>query len=195
MKLASLNFATVKPTVFRWLAGLMMLLACEKPVWSQESRTASEYRIKAVFVFNFAQFITWPTNVVSATNQPMIIGVVGDSPVTEALEEAVAGEVVGGRRLQIKHFAADEPVAGCNVLFIGRSEKDRIPQLLAELQGKPVLTIGEAGGFCEAGGMINFFRQEDRVRFEVNPEAANQSGIAISSKMLNLARIVSSRPQ
>ena len=76
------------------------------------------------------------------------------------------------------------------LLFIGSSDRQRVNRLLAGVRDRPVLTIAELPGFTDFGGIINLYRADDRLRFEVNLGAAKRAGLAISSRLLRLARIV-----
>jgi len=186
-----------KSAAVPWLAGLLGLLCLlfsRHCSWGQAVATAPEYRIKAVYLFNFAQFAKWPATAFATSNAPIIIGVSGEAPLGEALEEAIAGETVNGRTLTVKQFAAGETIGSCHILFICLSEKNRVAGILKNLQGAPVLTVSETDGFCEHGGMINFYRQDQKIKFEVNPQSVDQANLIISSKLLNLARIKTTAP-
>ena len=152
--------------------------------------TAAEYQFKAVFLFNFVQFIEWPTNVYAATNAPIIIGVVGEDPFGPALEEALRGETVSGHPLRAQRFKPEDDLSSCQVVFISSSEQARFDSLLAKLKGRPVLTVSEVEGFAQSGGMINFVIENKKLRFQINPKQAAQAGLKVSSKLLRLAIVV-----
>ena len=173
------------------LAAALLLLSV--PVLAQpaaESVTAREYQIKAVFLFNFAQFVEWPAEAFASKEAPLCFGVLGDDPFGVALESVVRGESVRGRELIVRRARRAEELKGCQLLFISRSERARLDEILAELEGAPVLTVSEVEGFGRRGGVINFYLEENRVRFEINPEAAEEDGLRISSELLNLGKIV-----
>jgi hypothetical protein len=142
--------------------------------------------VKAAFLLNFTKFVEWPAEGFADAGSPMAICVVGDAPIGQVLEQMVEGESVDGRKLVVQR-APPEP-AKCQVLFIGKSEKE-VPQLLAGL-GRSVLTVGEADGFLADGGMINFVIENRRVRFDINQKAVGNSALKLSSKLFNVARQV-----
>jgi hypothetical protein len=151
---------------------------------------SGEYQVKAVFLFNFVQFVEWPASAHASSSSPIVIGIAGEDPFRGVLDDTVRGEKVNGRALEVRRLAGNQDWAGCHLLFIGRSEKERAVELVRELQGQPVLCVGEMEGFAERGGVVNFFMADRKVRFEVNPRAAAQQGLKISSRLLQLGRVV-----
>jgi hypothetical protein len=122
----------------------------------------------------------------------MVIGIVGEDPFGQTLDEVVRGEMVGGRPLVVKRLRADDDLRTCHILFISRSEKERLPALLSQLKGSPVLSVSEIKGFAEQGGMVNLLLANKTVKMEINQSAAEQAGLQISAKLLKLARLVNS---
>ena len=148
----------------------------------------TEYQIKAAFIYNFARFVEWPPEAFSNKNSPMIIGVLGENVFGDSLEQSINGKVINGHPLQFEVFNSAAQVTNCQVLFISASEKSRLSKILAQLQDRSILTVGEkADNFISDGGMIYLLIVEDKVRFEINNEAAKKSGLIISSKLLRLA--------
>jgi uncharacterized protein DUF4154 len=121
---------------------------------------------------------------------PMVIGVVGDDPFGSALPQVVIGKTVQGRDLVVHLYRAGEDLRGAHILFISASEKKRLPMILSALRGSSVLTVGDTAGFLEAGGMIQFLSENDRVRFAINVDAASRARLKLSSKLLSLAKVV-----
>lgn len=163
------------------------------PVPAQSVRP--EYEVKAEFLSLFAQFVKWPPEAFHDTNAPLVIGVLGNDPFGEALDKAVKKEdAVGGRKLVVQRSRDVRELKACHVLFVSTSEKGRLDQILSVVTGSGggVLTVGETDGFARRGGIINLFLQDNKVRFEINTDAANRSGLKISSQLLSLAKIVGS---
>jgi len=154
---------------------------------------AREYQVKAIFLFNFVQFVTWPAAAFPDRRTPIIIGILGDDPFGPFLEDAVRGEVIDGRPLTIKRFQGVEEVIDSHILFISKSETGRLSQILAAVRGHNILTVGETEAFAHQGGVINFITVGNKVRYEINVEAAERAHLDISSKLLRLAKIVDSR--
>ena len=169
---------------------LSALLFSGTPELQAQTQISREYQVKAVFLFNFAQFVEWPTNALSDTQTPLTIGVLGDDPFDGFLDDTVRGEKVDGHPLVVQRYHNIEDVENCQVLFISRSENKRMEQILADLKGRNILTVGDADGFVKNGGVIRFVTEENKIHFRISLEAAKNAKLTISSKMLRLAEIV-----
>jgi hypothetical protein len=165
---------------------LCLLTLAAAPTWAH-AQAPNEYHVKAAFLYNFAKFVEWPSD---PPNEPIVIGIIGKDPFGGALEEAIRGKTVKGRKLAAQHLKAGQDPRGCQIIFISASEQKRLRSILADLNGAGVLTVGDTEGFAEAGGMINLTIVDQRVHFEINPDAAQRAGMKISSKLLSLAKIV-----
>jgi hypothetical protein len=155
-------------------------------IYAQDA--ATEYQVKAAYLFNFLKFVEWPGDAFADSLAPIVVGVVGDNPFGSSLPEVAVGKTVQGRDLVIRGYHAGENMRGASILFISASEKKRLPQILAALHGSSVLTVADMDGFLVAGGIIQFVLENDRVRFAINVSAATQARLKISSKLLSLAR-------
>jgi hypothetical protein len=175
-------------TVFRLVAALALGIGTHNA--SAQGALNREYEIKAAFLYKFINYVEWPGNALPA-GDTLTLGVVGDDPFGPALEP-LNGKMVKGRKLVVKKAATPAERKTCQILFISPSEKPRVAQLLGELKDAKVLTVSETEGFAERGGIINFIEERNKVRFEINPEAARRTGFTISSELLKLARIVKS---
>ena len=154
-----------------------------------------EYEVKAEFLPLFSHFVKWPATAFPDKQSPLIIGVLGNDPFGSALDQAIKKEgTAGGRKLVLKRSTRVDDLKTCHVLFICKSEENRIEEILAGLGESSILTIGDFHGFAERGGMINLFLKEDKIRFEINPEAARRRDLKLSSQLLNLAKIVKTEP-
>jgi len=156
---------------------------------------SKEYQIKAAFLFNFAQFVEWPTNAFTSTDAPFSIGILGDDPFGKALDATVQGESVQNRKLTIQRSRRLEDLQNCQVIFISKSEKSRLSEILPKLNARSILTVSELPGFAGSGGVINFYLEGAKVRFEINPAVAQRERLKISSQLLNLGKIIESNPE
>ena len=156
-----------------------------------QSQEASEYQVKAAFLYNFAKFIEWPADGTWKEGDPLTICVVGEDPFGATLDDTVRGKTVEGHHVVIRRLRPKQSWRGCRIAFLSSPHKED-PLTLGSSTPAGVLTVGETKGFAEQGGMINFVVEEDKVRFEVNVDAAERSGLKISSKLLSLAKIVRS---
>jgi hypothetical protein len=151
---------------------------------------SKEYQVKAAFLFNFAQFVEWPDAAYAGTNASFCIGILGDDPFGAALEQTIQGETIGNHTLTVRRAHEVVDLKNCQMVFISKSEKSHVAEVMSVLGSRPVLTVGEVDGFARAGGGINFYLEGTRVRFEINPAAAQKGGLKISSQLLSLGKIV-----
>jgi len=155
---------------------------------------SSEYLIKAGFIYNFAKFVEWPSTAFTEAESPIVIGVVGVDPFGSLIDRIVEDKKIGSRGFIVKRFKWGKDLKelkDCKILFVSPSERTHIDEILQLVKGLPILTVGETPGFAERGGMIRFTLEDNRVRFEVNVEAARQADLNISSRLLTLAKIIS----
>jgi hypothetical protein len=179
-------FAPKAFTIF----GLVIFLCITGTSHAEAQEPPSEYQVKAAYLFNFLKFVEWPDDAFADPLAPYVVGVVGEDPFGSALPQVVIGKTVQGRDLVIRLYRPGEPLRGAHILFISASEKKRLPAILSALRGSSTLTVGDTGEFLEAGGMIQFLSENDRVRFAINVDAARRGRLKISSKLLSLAKVI-----
>lgn len=173
----------------QWCMLLLSVLCTFKDVGGVPT-AASEYQLKAVFLFNFTQFVDWPPDAFGDEASPLVIGVLGTDPFGELLDEIVRGERVKGRPLVVQRYAHLEDVKACHVLFVSVSETARLKDIFAALKSRSILTVGDAEGFARRGGVISFATVDNKIRLKINLEAAQAAHLTISSKLLRPADIV-----
>jgi YfiR/HmsC-like len=159
------------------------------------AQVASEYDLKAAFLYNFTKFVEWPPTAFAAQSSQLKVCILGENPFGKILDSVIEGEEVQGRRLTLLRVDVLHNPDLCHILFVSRSERERIPAILAAVQGSPVLTVSETEGFVDRGGAINFKVLDGKVRFEINQSAAERAGLKMSSKLLRLATRVIPEPR
>jgi hypothetical protein len=173
----------------RWLAVLLLLLA-GAPRSSAQAATPQEYQVKAVFLFNFAQFVDWPPAVFADAQAPLVIGVLGEDPFGSILDDTLRGEMLGERAIVIRRYRRREDIDHCHILFISRSESARLESIVQSLRERHILTVSDTTGSALRGVMIRFVMEKNRIRFRINLDAAKAAGLVISSKLLRPSEIV-----
>jgi hypothetical protein len=156
---------------------------------TQPGGAPSEYQVKAVFVYNFSHFVAWPAAAFAATDQPFVIGIVGEDPFGSHLDEAVRGEHVNAHPLIVRHFTDLTDIGQCQILFIDRSESARLDRILATLDHHSTLTVSDVQGASRRGVMIQFETLDQRIRLRINPTSARSAGLTIAAPLLQLAQI------
>jgi len=154
-----------------------------------DTAAASDVAVKAAFLYNFAKFTEWPA---LAPGAPILVCVVGDDAVAAALVDTVKGQKISGHALDISRPQDSGTWHACHLLFITDAESRRSGGGLGGLKMLPVLTISDGKGFCDASGIIELYVEAGRMRFAINVDAADGSGLHLSSRLLGLARVVRS---
>jgi len=164
-----------------------------------ESTSNQEYRIKAAFLYNFINFVDWPKEEVVDSNNLITVGIIGTDPFGKAFEP-LKNKQAKGKDVLIKRFVSlkeseksdkqIQAIRKCDLLFVCRSEKQQFKKIINIVKGHGVLTVGDINDFLEFGGIINFVIEDQKVRFEINNNAAKQAKLSIRSKLLRLAKKV-----
>jgi hypothetical protein len=164
----------------------LLLASMRSPLQLETSR---EYQLKAAFLYNFTQFVEWPEGSLPE-NTPFVIGILGNDPFGNYLDELVNGENVNGHPLIVQRFASVDEIKTCHILFINVSDKSKLQEILKSLKSDNVLTVGDATHFSRNGGIVRFYTEDNKTRIHINLEAAKQAELTISTKLLRLAGIV-----
>jgi len=168
---------------------LLILLLISKLILQAQISPSGEYQLKAVFLFNFTQFVDWPEDSFASEQAPLVIGILGANPFGPFLEETVSGEKVKGHPVIIHQYSNAGEIKNCHILFINIEEEKKRAAIISFLKGRNILTVSEAPDFSKEGGMIRFFTTENKIKLQINPDASREAGLVISSKLLRLAAI------
>jgi hypothetical protein len=174
----------------RSLAAVLLAVLAGAVAVASEPPVSREYQVKAAFLLNFLQFVEWPATAFETPEEPVRIGILGDDPFGRAMERTVLGETVRGHPLVVRRSTDPAGLNDCHLVFVARSERERLDRVLTELSRFPILTVGDTEGFARRGGVINFLLEDKKVRFEINPLAAKRQNLQPSAQLLNLGRIV-----
>ena len=157
--------------------------------WAQ-SKSPPDYEVKAAFLVNFPKYVEWSADALADTNSPIVVACLGESKVSEALRKIIQSRPQNGRTIVAKVITTETESAGCHILFIGNSERRRLPTVLGRLKGASILVVGESDDFLDKGGTINLAVRDRKVRVEVDLDAARQANLIINSKLLGVADVV-----
>ena len=154
------------------------------------ARAVGEYELKAAFLLNFVRLVEWPSSAFADGKAPYVIGVFSDDPFEGALDSVLDGERASGRSVRVRRLRVPGEAPGCHLVFVPASQAGHFASLRSVLADSPVLLVAESEDFARRGAVINLFREEGRIRFEVNRSAARRAGLKLSSRLLRLARLV-----
>jgi hypothetical protein len=161
---------------------------------ANSSAVASEERVKAAFLYKFLNYVEWPPASFEKSDSPYVIGVVNADDLADELSKISTGRSVNNRLVTVKKLRVGDPLNDLHVLFIGKAEKARLPQLLKQSQ-LHILDVTEIEGGLAQGSMINFRLVDDRVRFEVALDAVEKADLRLNSRMLAVAIAVTKGTQ
>jgi YfiR/HmsC-like len=153
--------------------------------------TPSEYEMKAIYLYNFLKFVKWPAdpcNLLGGKSQH--IAVLGDTPFKHVLKDMQEKLKEKGKDLRLSFYGPyrrEMKLSCCCLLFIAGSERNNLPSILNQLTGKPVLTVADADTFMDQGVMITLFSQKNKIRWGINRQPVNASGLQMSAKLLDIA--------
>jgi hypothetical protein len=151
-----------------------------------QAQSVEEHDAKAAFVFKLVNFVQWP----NGASHDLGVCFIGADATSDALQHLVLGKSINGKAIVVRRLASTADFKSCQVIFMGASERSNIASVLERLRGTSVLTVGESDGFDQHGGIVNLLLSGGRIRFEVNPHAAERAHLQISSRLLSLATIV-----
>jgi hypothetical protein len=174
-----------------FIFGLWLMLFCLGLNAARGQTVSHEYPLKAVFLFNFAQFTDWPTNAFEKPDSPLVIGVLGDDPFGVVLDDAVRGEIVNGRKFVVKRYQRVEDIKTCHILFISESETRRLDKIVSALNGKPVLTVSDIDNAAYRGVCVRFLTENNKIHLRINLDSLKGANLTMSSKLLRASEIIS----
>lgn len=181
------NTVGITRRAFAWRAWMLVTLsmAIIVPATTAKAASAIEYAIKGTYLFKFGAFVEWPKTVFSSPESPLVIGILGEDPFGSDLDQSLKNQTVEGRQVVLVRLKRVEQARDVHILFIGYDTVQPRESILADLRGRSVLTVTDKSG--QHGGIITFLLRDNKVRFEIDLNAADQAGLKISSKLINLA--------
>lgn len=174
----------------RWYAIFLSLLISIPLHAPAQENVSREFQIKAVFLFNFTQFVQWPPDAFSDPASAFVIGVLGEDPFGAYLDETIMNEAVGNHRLVVERYPTVEDIKNCHILFVSVTTKQDVRKALDAVKGKPVLTVSDTEGFARTGGMVRLYNEVGHIRLRINVQPVTEANLVMSSKLLRLADVV-----
>ena len=148
---------------------------------------ATEYQVKAAFLFNFSKFMEWPPEAFSSPDEPFIVGVLGNDPFGRYLDEIVTGEKILGHVMTVHRYNDISEINKCHILFINKPGKTA--EIINNLKGKSILTVSDDPEFNQHGGIVKFYPENEMIKLQINVSAAKEANLNVSSKLLRIAKI------
>jgi hypothetical protein len=174
---------------------LVLLFILFAPKLNAQRAKASEYELKATYLYNFGRFVQWSEGAAAAKGDSFPICIFGQDPFGTVLDTTLSGESINGKPVVAKRVSKPQDALDCRVLYISVSEESRLKEIIAGLDKAGVLTVSDIPQFSQRGGMIQFVVVGNKVRFEVNLTSAQDAGLTLSSDLLKVAVAVRKSPQ
>jgi hypothetical protein len=168
------------------IALAIAVIASPRPVAGQ-ARRASEYELKATFIYNLIRFVDWPEDVLPTASDALRLVIIGHDRFNGALDRLLADKTVDHRSIVVVHAASGVMAPAGNIVFLAASEEQRLPTVLAAYCHAPVLTVSDIDNFAGRGGVIGLVMEHQVVRFAINRTAAEEARLRISAQMFHLA--------
>jgi len=170
------------------LIAAVSFVACP-PCLAQQDGESLEFKVKAAYILNIMKFIDWETKKLHA-DAPIKIALAGSDPINDVLEK-LSNNKIGAHSLIIERIGVESiDSVKCHLLFIGRSEKPKLAEILKNLKGGSVLTVSDIPDFAKQGGIIGFVIVNERVKIEINMIEAKRAGLKIGAKLLEVAKVI-----
>lgn len=172
------------------LAVLLLLAFSAQPAPALRAATLDEYQVKAVFLFNFTQFVEWPASAFATADSPFVIGVLGEDPFGDQLDAVVKGESVGTHPITVARYSRIADASGAHILFISPSAAPQLADIGHFADGRATLTVSDADTAASKDVVVRFLTAKNRIRLRINVASAQAAKLVISSKLLRPAEIV-----
>jgi hypothetical protein len=150
----------------------------------------SEAILKIEFIERFPLFVEWPAEALGPRQPLFIVCIAGTGAVADALPQAAAFERFKGKPIAFRRVRAGDQLDMCHLVFLAAGEERNLPAYVSASATHPVLTVADFPGAASRGALIGFYREGERVRFEINRAAVDRSGLKLSSRLMSLARLV-----
>ncbi|HFB64254.1 MAG TPA: YfiR family protein [Aeromonadales bacterium] len=175
-------YASVRPLII--ISCLVMLLCFSNVLYS-----SNIHALKSLFLFNFVNYVEWPSQLFKHKNSPITYCVSGNLRVFKNLRSVLNDEYYKKRKLIVRELKSDAEMHGCHIVFFGAADKYQTESILKLLARQHVLTVGEDTDFLKKGGMINLDYDKNHVVIEIDLENVKQGQLSISSKLLRLSKV------
>jgi len=165
------------------LAAFGLLLMCTYVF----SETIKEYQVKAAYLVNFPKTVYWPDSAFEKPDSPLYFCMLGGGAISETVKDTINDKIVNGRKVIV--LTASSILAQCHIIFIGEDRKDLAGLVFSVIEGKDILTVGDFEEFAHSGGLITFFKKNNRINIAIDLTAVMDTRLKLSAKLIKIATI------
>ncbi len=155
------------------------------------SGSYSEEAVKSAYLYNFARYVEWPETTFAGPEAPLMICVIGDPEFSQIASQGIGSRTVGEHTLQVDDRNGLDDSAGCHIVYVPESAGIADAAVIGALSARSVFTVSDSADFARRGGIANFIRVNRKIRFEINPDAADRAGLKVRARLLRVAKVIS----
>ncbi len=150
---------------------------------------AQKEKYQSLFIYNFTKYIKWPDTYSPNT---FVIGVIGSSTIINELTAMAESkkQTLGGATLQVKKYNSIDEIGACHILFVSDNIVEKMSQIEAKTNGKPILIVADTPGMATQGAAINFVEKDGKIKFELNQAQTGKHGLSVASSLTSLAIVI-----
>lgn len=160
----------------RIILALILLCSCH-------FAKAQMAQFQALYIYNFAKNIGWPSDDAS---KDLVITVIGDNDLAAELNKLAASKAIGSRKVVIKESATTNGLQKSDIICLGESKAAQISSLLSAQEGNKNLIVSGKKGLCAMGAGISFLSEGGKLKFEISNKNISKRGLQVSQKLLQL---------
>ena len=172
-----------------YLSVVLLLLTQSYSIAASSSLPNKSYQIIAGFLLQFTSFVEWP----SGTKDGVNLCLVGGDPFGNFIDEMVKSRPTNrkGQAIIVRRLLLGSSVEFCHIIF---STEQSTNELFwrALPKNHSILLVSETSDFTKNGGFVSVYRENKRIRLDVNLELVNRARLKMSSQLLKLAKITKS---
>lgn len=186
---SAIGNSVYRAAVIGHLAALLMLMSVASARAGVDVH-AVEARIKAAYLYHFCNYVDWPKDAFAREDSPLVIGVIGSDRMVSELREVVMNRVAHGRQIMIREIRSGDSLDDLHLLFVAEAAITKLRQLVTASEQRSMLVVTEDPAGFNRNGAINFIIENDKVRFDIAPQAVRQRNLTVSAQLLTVARTV-----
>lgn len=153
-----------------------------------QAQEVEEITLKALWIGKFTYFIEWPST--SSNSQVFTIATLQNKSFHEQMTVLLSKHSLCGKPVKTVWLKQFSDTIDYQVLVLPEMKTEELNSIVEKTKNKPILLIGDTGNYAQSGVHINFYIEDQYIKFEINETSIQNSGFFVSYRLLNIARIV-----
>jgi hypothetical protein len=168
------------------LTVLILLFLSYLPVFAQYNEDV----VKAAYIERITRFVEWPARDSLVINNQFVIGVFDDNEFYYTLIEVFKEKMIKEHKVKIINIDSPDQLITCDLCYISAKAKSRLREFVLKANISGTLLISGTSGFCRMGVHINFYIEDEKLKFEINDKTINSAGFKVSYLLLQNTRLI-----